>query len=54
VKNQFSFSQRVVQTVLSDELHFTIVAEFQGNELNGTRYVPLFATDSQPSCSLSL
>jgi len=38
--------------VLSDELHFTIVAEFQGNELNGTRYVPLFG-DRQPTVVLA-
>ncbi|MGA3199155.1 MAG: isoleucine--tRNA ligase [Halobacteriota archaeon] len=53
VKNQFLiFAKELLETVLSDELHFTIVAEFQGNELSGTRYVPLFG-DGQPTVVLA-
>jgi len=53
VENQFLiFAKELLGTVLSDELHFTVVAEFQGNELSGTPYVPLFG-DGQPTVVLA-
>jgi len=44
VRNQFLiFAKELLETVLRDEPHFKVVAEFQGKELNGMRYRSLFS-----------
>jgi len=53
VKDEFLiFAKELLETVLSDQLHFTVVAEFQGKELKGTPYVHLFG-DAQPTVVLA-
>lgn len=53
VKGQFFiFAKELLQTVLRDEAIFDVVEDFQGNELRGIRYLPLFG-NGEPSVVLA-